>query len=304
MKAPIVLIVFNRPELTRRVFDRVAKARPESLFVIADGPRNREDAARCAEVRSIVTAVDWPCELVTDFSPTNLGCWRRFVSGLTIVFSRVEYAIILEDDCLPDPTFFAYCETLLERFRYCDRVMEIGGANYQSASDQTGTGFYFSRYSHTHGWATWRRAWELFDEDLAVWPSLRKSGFLSKFFGPVQSMYLCEIFDSMYAGEIMEWDYQWQLAMWLNGGLSAVPNSNLISNIGFGRDATHTIDRNHPFAELPLQPLRAIGKTPPFSADDRLDCRELSRVGHAGIVATLRQVVRGRIRRFLRKTMR
>ena len=172
MDTAVALIIFRRPELTARVFERIREARPPKLFVIADGPRpgNAEDVRLCANTRAVVEEVDWPCEVVRDFADENLGLKRRIPSGLDRVFEEVTEAIILEDDCLPDPSFFPYCEELLERYRDDERVIHISGSQLLPDPPKKWS-YHFSRGPAVWGWATWRRAWELYDVELADWHS-------------------------------------------------------------------------------------------------------------------------------------
>ena len=164
MNTPIVFIVFNRPELTRRVFASIREARPSKLLVVCDGPRSGrpDDREKVAAVRQVIAnGVDWPCDVRREYSESNLGCRERVVSGLNWVFALVEEAIVLEDDCLPDASFFAFAEEMLARYRNDPRVLHIGGNNFTSDKYHLSHSYAFSRYGHIWGWATWRRAWEL-----------------------------------------------------------------------------------------------------------------------------------------------
>ena len=156
-KSPVAFLVFNRPETTRRVFAEIAKARPRKLLLVADGPRRQlpDEHARCREVRQIVSGVDWDCEILTNYSEDNLGCVVRVSTGIDWVFTQVEDAIILEDDCLPHPTFFRFCDEMLEMYRVDDRIMTISGDNFQFGRRRWNYSYYFSRYPHIWGWATW-----------------------------------------------------------------------------------------------------------------------------------------------------
>ena len=181
MHTPVALIIFNRPHHTARVFAEIAKARPEHLFLIADGPRpdRPEDVQRCAAVRDIVARVDWPCQVERNFAERNLGCGRRPGSGISWVFQQVDEAIILEDDCVPDPTFFQFCEDLLEKYREDKRVMNIGGTNWQWPSPRSHHSYFFSIFNITGwGWATWRRAWQYYDPAVRLWPAFRDTSWL------------------------------------------------------------------------------------------------------------------------------
>ncbi|WP_158747911.1 glycosyltransferase family 2 protein [Acidobacterium sp. S8] len=250
---PVVLIVFNRPEPTRRVFAAIAKARPSRLLVIADGPRldRLGESERCAEVRQIVSRIDWPCKVDTNFAAENMGCRRRVISGLNWVFSLVEEAIILEDDCLPDQSFFQYCTELLERYRENYHVGLIAGFNYEG-SFRYPRSYYFSLLVPIWGWATWRRSWEQYDERMEGWPEARRGDLLERLF-PNQSViaYWEGIFDRMYDGTGPNtWDYQWTYTCWSRNWLNILPAKNLVQNIGFGEGATHTTNP-HPIAAIP-----------------------------------------------------
>nr|MBA3765731.1 glycosyltransferase family 2 protein [Acidobacteriota bacterium] len=176
MNVPVALIIFNRADTTARVLAEIAKARPSKLLVIADGPRadHPDDAEKCLAARAAIDRVNWDCEVLTNYSEVNLGCGARPSSGLDWVFENVAEAIILEDDCLPHPTFFPFCAELLERHRDDERVMMISGDNFQFGRKRTQYSYYFSRYTHTWGWATWRRAWRYFDREIKLWPALRE----------------------------------------------------------------------------------------------------------------------------------
>lgn len=240
---PVVLIIFKRPDLTARVLAAIAQARPSLLLVIADGPRAAypEEAEKCRQTRALLQSVNWPCEVRTCFSDTNMACGRRVATGLDWVFNQVEQAIILEDDCVAHPSFFGYCQELLERYRDEPRIMQISGNNFQPAGWRCPYSYYFSRRMHVWGWATWRRAWRLFDADMLQWPSFRDAGRLTEVLDdPFEVMMWQRYFDANYKGRVDVWDTQWIFACWLHGGLSITPAVNLVSNIGFRADATHT----------------------------------------------------------------
>ncbi|MCX5871008.1 MAG: glycosyltransferase family 2 protein [Deltaproteobacteria bacterium] len=243
LKTPVAFIIFNRPDTTKRVFAEIAKAKPPKLLVIADGPRaNRSgEAEKCAATRAIINQVDWDCEVLTNFSDVNLGCKNRVACGIDWVFEQVPEAIILEDDCLPHPTFFRFCEELLEYYRNDERIGMISGDNFQSGNKRTKASYYFSRYNHIWGWATWRRAWKHYDREATAWPALRDGGWLEVLVSkPSEQKYWAKVFQAVHEGRIDTWDYQWNLTSWIQGMLTIIPNVNLISNIGFGLGATHT----------------------------------------------------------------
>lgn len=273
LTTPVVLIIFNRPSLTEKVFAAIAAARPSQLFVVADGPRFSEEAPKCLAARSLVDRVDWDCEVETNFAEHNLGCRKRIVSGLNWVFSQVDEAIILEDDCVPHMSFFTFCENLLAYYRNSEQVMEIGGCNYQSGKMRSEHSYYFSKYAHTYGWATWRRAWQYFDENISFWPQIQKTGAWKLICDDEEERrYWRPIYDRIYEGKLMtSWDYQWQLARWNQQGLAIVPNVNLVSNIGFGPDATHTRWRWSSFANMPTYDIGEIVHSPSITRHQEAD---------------------------------
>jgi len=261
---PIAFLIFNRPEPTAQVFAAIAAAQPTKLLVVADGPRHAQEADLCTQTRSLVQQVDWDCEVLTNFAEHNLGCKNRVSSGLNWIFSQVEEAIILEDDCLPDPSFFSFCTALLDRYRHDPRVMHISGSNFQFGQSRTPYSYYASRYGSIWGWATWRRAWQHYDVNLKTWQIARQDGVLNHLFDdPAEANYWISELDRVLDGTIDTWDYQWTAACWLNQGLAIVPDRNLISNIGFGQSATHTHRRYSTLADLPRQPINEI-KHPPY----------------------------------------
>lgn len=244
LKTPVAFIIFNRPDATERVFAEIAKAQPPKLLVVADGPRENRvgEAEKCAATRAIIDRVDWDCEVLANFSEVNLGCKRRVSSGIDWVFKQVEEAIILEDDCVPDPTFFRYCQELLERYRHDQRIGMISGNNFQFGRRRNDDSYYFSKYVHIWGWATWRDRWTgSYDVSMAKWPRIRDEGWLTDMVGNErEAIFWNKIFERVHRGEIDTWDYQWVLANWLEGRSTVLPATNLISNIGFDANATHT----------------------------------------------------------------
>lgn len=258
LKTPVAFIIFNRPDTTALVFAEIAKAKPPKLLVVADGPRTSRpgEAERCAATRAIIGRVNWDCEVLTNYSDANMGCKNRVASGLDWVFEQVPEAIILEDDCLPHPTFFRFCEELLERYRDDERIAMISGGNFQFGRKRGDASYYFSRYNHIWGWASWGRAWQHYDRDAAIWPEFRDNGCLEVLIkDPGERKFWAKIFQSVYEGRIDTWDYQWGLATWAHGMVSVIPSVNQISNIGFGVDATHTHGASI-YAALPVEPLR------------------------------------------------
>ena len=252
METPVGLFIFRRPETTERVFATIRGARPKTLLVISDGARtnNEEDAERVSRTRAVVSKVDWPCEVKLNFSDHNMGCKRRVSSGLDWVFGQVERAIILEDDCLPHPSFFSFCEELLEKYANNPRIMHISGDNFQPGR-RTPNSYYFSRYPHVWGWASWRRAWKAYDVGLQGFDRLGRDVLRQIFSSTAEQSYWHSVLTNVVNGKIDTWDYQWAYACLKSDSLSIVPEVNLISNIGFGAESTHTRDAS-PLANLPV----------------------------------------------------
>ena len=212
-KTPILFIIFNRPDVTRVVFEEIRKLKPESLFIAADGPRdNKEsDIQKCNETRQIVSEIDWKCSVEKKFSDVNLGCGAGPYSAIDWFFSYVDKGIILEDDCLPSYDFFYFCREMLERYKDNDRIMHISGNNFQYGRKRGNASYYFSTIPHSWGWATWKSAWNNYR------------------------------FDSISEEQRKQiWDLQWWHTLGRHNGLAIAPNVNLVSNIGVGEDATHT----------------------------------------------------------------
>jgi hypothetical protein len=258
ISSPIVMLIFNRPDTTAKVFAQVARIRPSKLIVIADGPRLDQpgEVERCVASRKIIEQVDWPCEVLTNYAESNMGCRHRVASGLTWVFKVVEEAIILEDDCVPDLSFFHFCDELLDRYRTDKRVMMISGDNFQQGVYRGDASYYFSRYCHVWGWATWQRAWKHYDVEMASWPSQRQNGWLATVLdNPGQVRRWSKTFDILHSGVVDTWDVQWMYACWRQQSLSIMPNNNLVANIGFRPDATHTKKQTDRFADLPVTSL-------------------------------------------------
>lgn len=242
METPVVFIIFNRPEVTSAVFEAIRAARPANLLVVADGPRHDRpgESERCAEARAVIDKVDWPCVVHRNYSDVNLGCKRRIVSGITWAFSLFSEVIVLEDDVVPDPTFFRFCQELLSRYRDDARVGMINGGNFLKKAFPQEDSYYFSRFGHVWGWACWRRVWELYDADVLLWPK-QDPEWLTRHFGNKQvARYWSGVFDKVYRQQIGTWDYQMDFCLWTHGMCSIAPSVNLVSNLGFGAEATHT----------------------------------------------------------------
>ena len=277
---PVLLLVFNRTDLTRRVFQRIREAKPATLFIAADGPRSdrEHDRRHCEDVRRVISEIDWPCEIHRLYHDTNLGCKNAVSAAISWFFEHVEEGIILEDDCLPAPSFFPYCAELLERYRNEPRVAMISGNQLLCGKDYTrrAASYYFSKYPNIWGWATWRRTWRNYDVALSAWDgdsrSLRSitNGKVRRRFG--------RPFDAVKAGSIDTWDYQLVHHCLTTGALCVTPAVNLVENIGFDARATHTFEpvcaNAHARArEMPMPMVHPDTMTVDQKADARMEAR-------------------------------
>ncbi len=248
-----MLLIFNRPDLTKIVFDQIKKARPERLFVAADGPRKNKsgEAEKCSQARqAVLKHINWKCEVQVLLREENLGCKKAVSSAIDWFFSSVDKGIILEDDCLPSLSFFEFCTQLLTYYEHSDQVMHISGNNFQKENVAGNDSYYFSVYNHIWGWATWRRAWQAYDVHISEYdPEVMKRTLQRK----SEQKYWQECFTKVASGQVDTWDYQWTYAIWKGGGLCVLPSVNLVSNIGFGEGATHTTAKNSTAANLPTQ---------------------------------------------------
>jgi len=245
LTTPVAFLVFNRPETTARVFAAIREARPQQLLVVADGPRPErpDDLQKCAEVRRIVEQVDWPCEVFRNYSEINLGCKHRPISGFDWVFDIVEEAIVLEDDCLPDPTFFRFCQDLLQFYRNDERVMMICGTNLLGSwKEYQPQSYHFTHYDWVWGWASWRRAWRHNDANISLWGDQETKDRIKNILKSDKYYKLRAMtFELAYRNKVVAWDYQWACSRLIQRSLAIAPSVNLVANLGYGIDATHTI---------------------------------------------------------------
>jgi hypothetical protein len=243
LNSAVLFLIFNRLDVTKIVFEAIRQAKPPRLYIASDGPRTtREDESeKVINIRDYVLHnIDWDCEVETLFRNENLGCKIAVSSAISWFFHHEERGIILEDDCLPDHSFFRFCEEMLHKYSDDERIGMISGDNFQFGSNQVKESYYFSRYPHIWGWATWKRAWEKYDVDIKNWPEFKKNHLRSLNFPKRENSFWSKVFKGVFNKKIDTWDYQWVFAMWINGMLTVIPSVNLISNIGFGVDATHT----------------------------------------------------------------
>lgn len=270
--SPIILLIFKRPELTKKVFSKIRTVKPKQLFIIADGPRNSGEQYLCKQTRAITEQVDWDCEVYRNYADSNLGCRKRISSGISWAFKYVKEAIILEDDCLPDVSFFSYCENLLNHYRHDERVMAISGDNFQDGRWRGDGSYYFSYYPHCWGWATWKRAWIRYDDNLSKWQEFKQANLLGSLFVNHQEVqYWTSIFDQLKSQNKPDsWAYRWAYSCWINSGLTILPNVNLVRNVGFGDASTNTHDPKNPFANLPAKTITKEIRHPSFIVRDHV----------------------------------
>lgn len=278
LHTPIALIIFNRPDLVHQVWESIRAARPRRLFVVADGPRanHPEDAAPCAACRAIVEQVDWPCQVERNYAEANLGCAQRVVTGLDWVFEQVDEAIILEDDILPEPDFFPYCQALLEHYRNEEQIFGIGGYNALGEWPASGSSYVVHRLPAIWGWATWRRAWQQYDFLLTRYQGLNVYERLTAHLPDAEQVaYRWLLYNAFTERQSISWDIQLSLICCLVGGLWISPGTNLITNIGFDERATHTqmMDDLRSHTRVGASPLPLAHPDGPLSTviDDQFD---------------------------------
>jgi hypothetical protein len=271
VRSAVLLLVFRRPETTRRVMRAIAQAKPPRIYIASDGPRpgRSDDSSLSAEVRRITTDVTWPCEVRTLFRDRNLGCRAAVSGGIDWFFEHEMEGVILEDDCVPDSTFFAYADGLLERFRHDDRIAMISGDDFHPPGHAREHSYSFTRYPYVWGWATWRSAWSTYDTRMLDWPQLRRTDWLERLGDgyPDFARYWRERFDDVYEGRTDTWDYVWTYSVWRNELLSIMPTTHLVSNVGFGSGATHT-SRPDWRSALDAHPMPFPLRHPPHVARD------------------------------------
>lgn len=244
-KIPILFLLFDRPDITQRVFDIIRQVQPRQLFVAADGPRKDypKDIEKCKQARAIIEQVDWDCELKTLFRDQNLSGPVANPEAITWFFNHVEKGIILEDDCLPDKSFFSFCEELLNYYKNDPEILMISGNNFQIGKKRGNGSYYFSKYPNTWGWATWQRAWKLFSYDISQLDKVN-GGVKNRISGMANSVeeqkYWSDIYNKLKTNNIQAWDYKWIFTCWVHNMYAIVPNKNLVKNIGFTETATHT----------------------------------------------------------------
>ena len=243
LTTPIAFIIFNRPNTTKKVFEAIRQAKPKQLYIIADGPKENKpgEDQKCIETRAITEQIDWDCEVFRNYAPSNFGCRNRVTSGLDWVFNNVEEAIILEDDCMPHLTFFRYCQELLTKYKNEAKVMMVSGNKVLPDYEYNESSYYFSKYAHIWGWATWKRVWQNYDVEMKDWNMDNSTDFLSSHLHIKSTInFWRTLINDVYNKKIDTWDVQLQYYFWKQNGLTVIPTKNLVVNLGFGLEATNT----------------------------------------------------------------
>ena len=305
---PVLFILFNRPDTTRRVFEAIRQVKPSRLYIAADGPRENkpgEDLKVHAVREYAMSNIDWGCEVKTLFREKNLGCKLGVSCAIDWFFENEEEGIILEDDTLPDVSFFPFCAQLLEKYRQDERVMMISGDNFQRGGKTCSYSYYFSKYCHIWGWASWRRAWKHYDVNMRFWPELREKASLLGILDKKEYVYWSKYFDDIFSGRVDTWDVQLVFSCFIQKAVAISPAVNLVSNIGFGPAAVHTKKESASLSGLRTRSMEFPLKHPPYmfqnkEADDssrRLFLRNK-------LLDRIKQLVPLRARRYLRNLLR
>ncbi len=258
LTTPVLFLIFNRLETMQEVLETIRQAQPPRFYIAADGARNAEELKQVQVVReAVLNGIDWNCEVKTLFREQNLGCGVAVSTAIDWFFEHEAEGIILEDDCVPEATFFPYAQELLTRYRHDQRIMVITGYHFHNQSQPLTTSYFFSRHNHCWGWATWRRAWQYYDYEMTRWPKLRDTDWLltvgdgDRLF----QRYWTRCFDQAYIGKIDTWAFRWTLACWSQNGLTIKPRRNLVKNIGFDPEATNTKIIGSQLSKLNQEPL-------------------------------------------------
>lgn len=271
-RTPVLFLIFNRPEPTRQVFEAIRAYQPSRLYLAADGPRPEKPGEwrLCSDAREVLKQVDWQCEVRTLFRDENLGCGTAVSEAITWFFDHEEEGIILEDDCLPDSSFFPFCEEMLNRYRDHPEVGSVSGDNFLPPALHMEPPYGFSKYVQIWGWATWRRFWKAYDFKLAgdwrEWMEIIDRA------NPVQNQarYWFQIFKTLQAGLIDTWDFQVMFSSWRHGFVHIFPSRNLVTNLGYDGDATHT-NFQSPLANLHRDSITDYQVTLPVAVDTDID---------------------------------
>lgn len=271
-EVPVLILIFNRPNHFERLLDQLKLAKPKKIYIAGDGPRQSYagDELSINETRKKLELVNWPCEIHTLFQEKNQGCRKAVSMGIDWFFENVNEGIILEDDCIPDVSFFEFVCEMLMKYRLDNRVMSVGAQHFAGNNHLIEDSYFFSRHVHCWGWATWKRAWALYDKDMENWPKLSETRWLYSVGGNdiYFESYWKTIFNNCFQGKIDSWAYRWLFSCWSQNGLSILPAVNLVANIGFGSDSTHTARGNNVTENLPIESMPFPLKHPEICVPD------------------------------------
>jgi len=274
MNIPIVLIIYHRPDLIKNLVNALRSVKPKNIYVVADGPKTPQDKVVCDYARDMIKEIDWPCQIHKIYARVNMGLRKRVVSGLNAVFKKEKWAVILEDDLVVESSFFKYCEILLKKYETDPRVASISGNNFLSEKYKSSSSYYFSKYVHSWGWATWRRAWNFYDDDLSGWKTPKYVNKLnSSLNSKMMVLYWTMIFDRTKQMKVDSWAYRWTYSTLFRNMLTIMPWVNMVSNIGFGTGATHTKEKNNT-SNIPISPIKFPLKHPKIiKVNEKIDKR-------------------------------
>ena len=253
-ESAVLFVIFKRPETTKLVFDQIRNARPKKLYIAADGPRPgfNDEKILCEQTRETVSNVDWECVVKTRFNEKNEGCKYGVSAAINWFFSNEQEGIILEDDCLPAKSFFKFCDTMLEKYRYDTRVRHITGCNLQFGKKWGDASYYFSNRVHVWGWASWKRVWDDYDIKLAKYDDTQITEVITNIYNDdLVTEAWAKIYLDVKSDKVNSWAYPLDFVNFFNNGLVIIPNQNLISNIGFNAGATNTLDKCSIYANIP-----------------------------------------------------
>ncbi len=282
IQTPVLLILFNRFDTALQVIAQLRLAKVQRLYLFSDGPRTNRasESAILNEVQEkILAQIDWPCEIITRFEPKNEGPRLAIGKAITWFFEHEEEGIVLEHDCVPNQSFFHFCQELLTHYRHDERIMHISGDNFQFGNWRGDGSYYFSKLNHIWGFATWRRAWKQYDVDMKAYPEFREKGQVNTQidFARGQKIWT-DTFDKTFSGTLQTWDYQWTFAMWLKDGFAILPNKNLVSNVGFDALALNTTNPNHRLANLETFDIKDIAHPSVVQIDAKADKYSINEV--------------------------
>jgi hypothetical protein len=246
MKVPVLVLIYNRVDITKKLFNILKMIKPKILYIAADGPKdnNSIDEINCHKTRKIFNSINWKCKILHKYNEKNKGLKKSVLESINWFFQNEKFGIILEDDCIPSLSFFKFCENLLYKYKNNKKIFCISGSNHSFENTNSKYSYYFSKYPHCWGWATWRRAWKKNNPNINYWPNYKKSKNWNNIHNSdLEKKYWERIFNKTYLNYFDSWAYSWTLSVWKNKGCTIIPNKNLIKNIGLGINSTNSLFR-------------------------------------------------------------